>query len=313
MRFNRLIFLTTFLSGIIVLLPRAGRGGPIPTGDATISAPFGSSGIVIHSGARVGAAIDSLRWNGKEFIDAWDHGRELQTAWNGNAGIDPADAETFNPTEGGSRDNDRGPTSLSRVLELHAEGNRLETYSQPAFWLKPGETSEGKPARNKSIVSEDRLRKRVVIGINGLSNAIDYKVTVTLAAKDHNTSCVIEALTGYMPPEFDRFWAFDPKTGRIKLVDSGPAADSLPLIFSTADAKYAMGAFSPGPASPRDGNGPTYARWSFKDARVVKWNCVYRVQDPKGLAGDFDYQVYVAVGTLEDVRKTLAILASIHR
>jgi hypothetical protein len=28
----------------------------------------------------MGAAVDSVVWNNKEFINAWDHGRELQTA-----------------------------------------------------------------------------------------------------------------------------------------------------------------------------------------------------------------------------------------
>lgn len=283
---------------------------PAPGGDSVIRAPFGNSEIVIRTSSRMGGAIDSLQWNGREFIDAWDHGRELQTAWNGNAGIDPADPETFNPTEGGSRDDDRGLKSSCQVLELRAAGNRLETFSRPAFWLQPGEKSEGKPARNKTILSDDRLRKRVVIGCKGLSNVLDYKVTVTLAKEDRNTGCVIEALTGYMPPEFDHFWTLDTATGGITAVDHGPAETPLPLIFSTPDGHYAMGAYSPGPAKPRDGQGPTYTRWSFKDARVVKWNCVYRLKNPKGLAGDYKYQVYVAIGTLEDVRKALATLSN---
>ena len=196
------------------------------------------------------------------------------------------------------------------MLEIHARGNQLETFSQPSFWLNPVETSGGKPARNKTILSNDRLRKRVVIGVANLPHAVDCQLTVSLAPEDRNTRCVIEALTGYMPPEFDQFQVFDPKTGKLAPVDDGPGEQPLPLVFSTADGKYAMGVFSPpGPEVPRDGHGPTYGRWNMKkDFQVVKWNCVFRLQNPDGLSGDFKCHVFVAVGSLEDVRTTLAAL-----
>jgi hypothetical protein len=230
----------------------------------------------------------------------------LQTCWNGNAGVEPIADETFNPTEAGSLDDGRGATSSSRLLEIQAHGNQLETFSQPAFWLNPSQTSGGRPARNKSILSNDRLRKRVVVGYKDLPHAIDYQVTVSLAAEDRNTRCVIEALTGYMPAEFDRFQVFDAKTGELGPVDDGPGEQALPLVFSTADGKYAMGVFSRDSEEPRDAHGPSYGRWNMKAAfGVVKWNCVFRLQNPDGLSGDFHCHVIMAVGSLEDVRTTL--------
>ena len=85
-----------------------------------------------------------------------------------------------------------------------------------------------------------------MIGRKNLPRAIDYQVTVSLAAEDRNTRCVIEVLTGYMPPEFDQFQVFDPKTGKLAPIDNGPGEQALPLVFSTADGKYAMGVFSGG-------------------------------------------------------------------
>jgi hypothetical protein len=281
---------------------------PAAGADAVIRAPAGDSEIVIKSTTRMAGAIESLQWGGKEFIDDSDHGRELQTCWNGNAGVEPIADETFNPTEAGSLDDAGGATSSSRLLEIQARGNQLETFSQPAYWLNPGETSGGKPARNKTIVSNDRLRKRVVIGYKNLPHAIDYQVTVSLAPEDRDTRCVIEAVTGYMPPEFNQFQVFDPKNGKLAAIDDGPGEQSLPLVFSTADGKYAMGVFSRGPEAPRDAHGPTYGRWRMKDFRVVKWNCVFRLQNPEGLSGDYSYHVFVAVGSLEDVRTTLVAL-----
>jgi len=293
---------------VFVMVPTALAGPPVVSGDAVIRGQAGGSEIVIKTSSRMAGAIESLQWGGKEFLDDTDHGRELQTCWNGNAGVEPIADETFNPTEAGSLDDANGATSSSRLLEIQARGNQLATFSQPAFWLNPGETSGGKPARNKTILSNDRLRKRVVIGGKNLPHAIDYQVTVSLASEDHNTRCVIEALTGYMPPEFDHFQGLDPKTGKLVPMDDGPGEQALPLVFSTADGKYAMGVFSRGPEAPRDGRGPSYGRWNFKAFRVVKWNCVFRLQNPSGLAGDYNCHVFVAVGSLEEVRTTLAAL-----
>jgi hypothetical protein len=291
------------------LLPVASAADPVVSGDAVTRAPAGNSEIVIRTTTRTAGAIASLQWGGRQFLDDTDHGRELQTCWNGNAGVEPIADETFNPTEAGSLDDGPGTNSSSRLLEIQARGNQLETFSQPAFWLNPAETSGGKPARNKTILSDDRLRKRIVIGCTNLPHAIDCQYTVSLAAGDRNTRCVIEALTGYMPPEFDQFQVFDPKTGKLAPVDDGPGEQALPLVFSTADGKYAMGVFSRAPEAPRDATGPTYGRWNMKkDFRVVKWNCVFRLQNPDGLSGDFHCHVFVAVGSLENVRTTLVAL-----
>jgi hypothetical protein len=191
---------------------------------------------------------------------------------------------------------------------LHAEGSVLTTGTQPAFWLKPGETSGGHPARNTTVLSDHLLAKRVQIGWRDLSHVIDYRVTVTLPAKERNTYCVIEALTGYMPPEFDHFWTYDAQANRLQAIDHGPGEQPLPLIFSTENGAFAMGVFSTPADAPEGGKGPTYGRFAFEDARVVKWNCVFRVGDPKGLSGNFRYHVMLAVGTLGDVKTTMATL-----
>ena len=304
-----LSFIAISCALVFALLPVARAEVPLASGNTVIRAPAGDSEIIIKTTSRTAGAIESLQWGGKEFLNSTDHGRELQTCWNGNAGVEPIADEAFNPTEAGSLDDSAGTNSSSRLLEIQAHGNQLDTFSQPAFWLSPTETSGGKPARNKTILSDDRLRKRVVIGCTNLPHAIDCQLTVTLAPGDHHTRCVIEALTGYMPPEFDHFQVFDPQTGKLAPLDDGPGEQSLPLVFSTADGKYAMGVFSRAPEAPLAGSGPSYGRWNMKkDFQVVKWNCVFRLQNPDGLSGDFHCHVFVAVGSLEDVRTTLVAL-----
>src|SRR5258708_5824181 len=65
----------------------AGAPAPVaPFGDATIRAKAGASEIVITTTARTAGAIHSLTWNGVEFVDSFDHGRQIQSASNFDCG-----------------------------------------------------------------------------------------------------------------------------------------------------------------------------------------------------------------------------------
>lgn len=281
---------------------------PSVSGDAVIRAAAGATEIVITTTSRVAGAIHSLTWGGKEFIDSFDHGRQLQSASNFDVGQQFI-PEVFNPTEAGSLSDGVGPTSTSRLLELRAEGRRLETSSQMAFWLRPGELSLGHPARNATALSEHRLRKRVMIGVNDLPQVIQYDVTFTVPAGEPHRFAQFEALTGYMPQEFGTFWKFDPVEQRLLELDDGPGEQGLPVVLATADGAHAMGIFSPDqPAAGFEGVG--YGRFRFVAEKVNKWNCVFRVRENRGVAAkDYSYRCFVLVGSRTDVERDLRALA----
>ncbi len=274
--------------------------GP-PSGDAVIRAKAGDSEIVVTTTRRVAGAIHSVTWNGKEFIDSVDHGRQLQSASNFDCGgrFIP---EVFNPTEAGSRADHVGPRSSSKLLGLSADGPELRTESLMAFWLAPGEKSEGHPACNDRVLSDHKLAKRVRIGHRGNPHVLEYDVTFTLPEGERHGFAQFEAVTGYMPPEFGRFWKYDGASRTLFPLDDGPGEQAMPVVLATEDGSHAMGIFSPEP-------GPGYGRWRFRDAGVVKWNCVFRVRDPNGVKpGDYRYRMFVVVGTLDDVRRALGDL-----
>lgn len=258
-------------------------------GDAQIS----GSGIVIKTTTRLAGAIDSLIWGGKEFIDSFDHGRQLQSACAFGDGKPGFHAEGFNPTEAGSRHDGRGGTSTSLLLSLKAEGNLLETRTRMAFWLRPGESSEGKPARNTTELSDVLLTKRVEIR----PGLLEYAVTFTVP--EPHPYGQYEALTGYLPPEFSRFLVLD--KGEARPLSDGPGEQPLPVILSTESGSHAMGIWSPEPS-------PGYGRWRFAAEKVVKWNCVFRERDVK--AGDKRFRLFVAVGSLADVTAALKKLGN---
>jgi hypothetical protein len=292
--------------GWLALLAATSVKGAV-AGDAQIRAKAGPSEIVITTTSRLAGAIHSLTWNGCGFIDSADHGRQLQSASNLDAGT-ALTAETFNPTEAGSLFDGAGPKSTSVLHALTAKGNVLSTLSQMAFWLRPGEKSGGQLAKNKTALSNHVLKKTVTIGAHGLPHAIGYHVTFTIPKGEVHKHAVFEAVTGYMPPAFSKFWTFDPATQKLAPLSDGPGEQQHPVILSTPDKKHAMGVWSPGlPAKEFKPIG--YGRFRFASQKVVKWNCVFRISHPRALRpGDYSFKCYVLVGSLKNVTATMTEL-----
>ncbi|MBI3898422.1 MAG: hypothetical protein HY308_09020 [Gammaproteobacteria bacterium] len=263
-------------------------------GDDTISAMAGPWPITIKTCAHDAGAICSLTWRDKQFINDFDHGRQLQSAshFDGRG-------EAFNPTEaGGSYDghnyDDQGrfrPRPSSSVLQgKWTKRNVLATQTRMAFWVPVNDVK----------LSNHILNKQVTIGALGLAHVIEYRTQFTIPANETHTAATFEAVTGYMPPEFSKFWTLDVKHGasQVRPLTDGPGEQNLPIIFSTPDGKWAMGIYSPdSPQATYPGAG--YGRWKFRG--VVKWNNVYRVNDPSNLSGAYHFRSYVIVGSLDNV------------
>ena len=284
---------------------------PFVEGQLSIRGGPAASPIAISVTERLAGAIDSLRWNGKEFIDSYDHGRQLQSACSFDAGASgPFWAERFNPTEAGSRRDGTGATSSSKLLKIRASSTELTTETQPAFWLAPGEESSGRPALNTRVLSEHRIAKRVRIGFGELANVVEYEATFTVPSGEGHRFAQFEAVTGYMPAEFEKFYKLDIATGTLSPLDDGPGEQSQPVVFSTADGAYAMGVYSPDqPAKGYEQAG--YGRFRFEREKVTKWNCVFRVRNDAGIpAESYRYRSFIAVGDLETVRTSLQSLAA---
>ncbi len=301
------------LAGTLAVMGCLGTGAAAraadeaPLGHAVIRGPAGPSEIVITTTPRLAGAIHSLTWHGEEFIDSTDHGRQLQSAANFDAGSNFT-PETFNPTEAGSRADGAGDLSTSRLLHLIAADDRLQTTSRMAFWLQPGERSRGNLAKNIEPLSNHTLTKRVRIGFENLPHVIQYQVTFGLPVNEHHTFAQFEAVTGYLPARFQNFWKYDAKTESLEKLGDGPGEQSAPVVLATATGSHAMGIFSPDQPS-RGFERAGYGRFRFAAQRVTKWNCVFRLKDPAGVApGDYAFRCFVIVGDLETVRTSLAAL-----
>jgi hypothetical protein len=171
-----------------------------------------------------------------------------------------------------------------------------------ACWLRPGETSADHPAKNTTELSDHLLTKRVTIGFRDLPNVIQYDSTFAVPVGESHRYAQFEAVTGYMPAEFHRFVVFDRASGQFEPLSDGPGEQNLPVALSTEDGNFAMGIYSPDQPS-RGFEQAGYGRWNFSPQPVVKWNCVFRLRNPDGIAArDYSFRTFVIVGTLEDVR-----------
>lgn len=265
--------------------------------------------LTIGASARTAGAIDSLYWNGREFINSYDHGRQLQVALSVNGW-----GECYNPTEAGSGSGDNiKPTTTSVLHAVSAAGNVLFTDNQPAFWVPPGGTAPGcGAARNTTALSPYRFRKTVTVGVAGIRHALEFRTEVVVP--EPVSSFTFEGPTGYLGGEFTSFYTFNPATCALAAISAGPGEQSLPIVLATPDGAAAMGTWSPDlpqPAFP----GAGYGRFAFPSgnpaAATNKWNAVFRLGALS--PGTYAFRSYAAVGSLEDVRVALCQLKAAVR
>ena len=170
------------------------------------------TGIFASGSDRTAMAIDSIVWNNIEFINAWDHGRELQSA------VTTVDGECYNPTEAGSGNGDSiGSTSSSIVVSVSCDSAALETSVLPAYWMLPG-TSESScgAALNKEKVSNWTMSKHVSIGYETIENVIYFANNVFVPINLTSSGLPgtqIEAPTAYLNANFDTFYSIDFENG----------------------------------------------------------------------------------------------------
>ena len=140
-------------------------------------------GLYASGSARTAGAIDSVVWNSIEFINACDHGRELQVAVT----LD-GHAECYNPTEAGSNRDARGTffSSTSQLVSITSGNNSaLETSVNPAFWLAPGER-EAQPSAGCSVALNTELTSaytttKSVTFVPGVPGTLRYNFTTVIA------------------------------------------------------------------------------------------------------------------------------------
>ena len=78
-----------------------------------------------------------MTWGGKEFIDSTDHGRQLQcaAAFDWDRGFN---AESYNPTEAGSRDDGRRRQVVEQAVTPSRGGGGAENDNSDGILANAG-------------------------------------------------------------------------------------------------------------------------------------------------------------------------------
>lgn len=239
-------------------------------GDAYIHGPaYNGAPVIIRTFNDLSGAIGSLTWKGIEFIDRFDHGRELQTSVHyGDVEEDEAGAINLGSAQ-------------SHLIAIRHKGNTLVTMVRPALYNGGG------------LSPDTVISKRVQIGWGGFNNVIDYKTSVTLTSG--YTGMEVEAPTGYMPASFNAFYSYD--HGRLHALATPNGCclySTAPLIVMNPGAGVAMGVLAV--TRPR-----VYSMGFF--GTVSKWSVTYvRGRTPPGV---YSYEVRLAVGRIRQVERTM--------
>ncbi len=260
--------------------------------------------ISVTASRRVAGAIDSVFWNGKEFINSFDHGRQLQPALSKNNF-----GECYNPTYAGRAADGTGTGTSSYLESASVNQNLLSTQNLPAFWLAPFTTDPHcGSVVNTTVRSAYRMNTDILVGVAGFRHAIRFVTRVNIP--EAVNSLVIEAPTGYLTGDMTAFYTYDDATQSLtSLSNTLPAGEQgKPLVLSTPSGSHAMGVWSPGlPHIPGLGYGQFRFPSPVESAATMKWNAVYRTGFVAA-GTTLTYTTYIAVGSRENVRVTLAQL-----
>ncbi|WP_324806676.1 hypothetical protein SH584_09680 [Sphingomonas sp. LY29] len=263
---------------------------------------------------RFAGAVNSLTFRGIEYVDNFDHGRQIQSALQIN-GL----GECLNPTEAGSKADAAKSTTSSKAQSIAVSDNRLTTVTQAAYWLSPGEqygrrcsALSGKTqAQNRSALSPVLISK--TMSFSPLHPNL-LTVDVSFSVPSGLQSGSVEALTGYLPARFNSFYSYEPATRRLVRLEANTAGAMVmaPVIIATADRRHAMGVISPD-IHRRGFDRSYYAYFAFSGKEgASKWSCVFNESNiPAGQA--LRYRCPIAVGTVAEVVAALDAFAVAER
>lgn len=308
-------------------------------GTATISGTAFGSPLTVSTSSQFAGAISSIVWNGKEFINDWDHGRQLAV----NAQFFNR-SNCYNPYEAGSFFDANLPSTSSNLLEFTASANQLESRAQmawylhtfastvagdycgdPSQWLPcPGCTPNapdggfGGPPNNGNFTSLFEVHKKVTIGFAGLPNVIEYLADVKLPEQVVRGATNITAV---MPWDFSSLWAWDAVSKEYRNVRAYNGVDDHIKVVSTADGNYAFGFYAPELLQPYNETNGTMNWWrlippdpNYKDPKNPSqldpgYPCVHIGSSdnyPTGSSGEYKYsRAYMVIGNLNQVKDTL--------
>ena len=273
-----------------------------------------AGGVTIRANKVAGGAVSELIWNDKQFINNYDYGRQIQTAFNfTNVG------EQDNPTEAGSKYGCPGVVKPeyaqgSPIYYVTSNGSTLMTKSRPLQW-NPGNFTGG--GRDNPVMWNGTIEKEVIL--NRFSGEYDAHViewTTTIDIPHDSDEFDWELVTAYTNDEFSSQYVYDAENDvrRTADVPNGRCTDqpfitnSGGVINATSDGNYALGAYR-----TKSNNLNHFALCRYQNGRgggkygadTTKWSVLERDNEDGISKGEYEASAFLIVGTLADVVSTM--------
>lgn len=276
-----------------------------------------AGGVTVESNAVAGGAVWRWYWNGTQFVNHTDYGREIQAAFyfgTGPTNPDEAgDGLTFNFL-------DQSLKHGSPVLQFQNQGTTQVTRAIPLEW---DPTLFGGDQDHPVIWDSLVLGKDLVLDFNNLGPVAKYTTHLVLPASSQGTFAMP---AGYLNSNFNRYWTYDAQSKNLQEVTSlmPNGCSSLNgssfggyafmvnfggIIMSDARATNAMGVY--GVDASRGGSLSYFAMWKFfcwgdgpaeTASDTTAWSAVYgHGNDVVFPAGESTYNVYLISDSVQNV------------
>lgn len=258
------------------------------------------NGVTVNADLSWGGVIYELWWNGKQYVNHNDCGREIQTAlFKPELG----DIE-FGPTEAGDRMFHGSP-----IAEMRVTKRSLYSLSLPLQW---DPRSYGGGVSNPVLYGGEFDRRARFIP-HPVYKIIRYTVGYKPA---ESTNYLREWVTAYLNLGVSERFFMDTAIGGIEEIPKPPHREYLTraieegaIITSSADFNHAIGFFTPSPA---------YLSWYNFDGQESAVDKTRKINlwdtDAYMEAGVWHRRtVYLLVGTLNEVQGGIAFLRDILR
>ena len=239
---------------------------------ASAGACGNSSGIWMSASNRTAGAIDSIFWNGLEFVNSFDHGRLLQVA------IANISGEAWNPTQGGSAADAQGITSSSKMQTMTAGGSGIGSAAYAAFWKTSANGGIPNNTTSPYLISYNATI------VNNMANFSYVNYTFSFIMPENQTYLQVEMPTGYVPSDFTKILYLD-CINNINTLPPGNGLEfpgsKIKIIMATNDTSAAVGSVAV--MYPATTNVPAISSsgWNFLNVGAigdnnVKWTNAWR-------------------------------------
>ena len=204
--------------------------------------PLTAGGVTVKSNPAAGGTVWSWVWNGIEYINTYDFGREMQSS------LFPRDAKNSNPTEAGDAFS-RRPDRIGSPV--HSLANRGNTQSSRAIPLEFNPQNFGGAPREPVVWKDVLMGKDLTLNFRNLGAVGEYSTYIKVP--NSLPQAEIEIPSIYLRGNFNVYWTYDAAKKELK-----PVSDQVPDGCATKPPKgYGFKTFSYGGVIISDGTDPS--------------------------------------------------------